>query len=606
MTVLALGKSGLRAAFFLVVVVFHAHAMAWGAPSQDQTRLLSQHPVWQALLHMNGTKSDLDDPRFVLSKPHFSALNELQATVDLLKSSPQEAACRFPARLTWLSAMVGQPMPAIDHCTDLQEFLARAPTDRLDLIFASESLGQPASMMGHSFLRLSGQRANGENVEHAVAFFTEAGGYNLPKLLVESMVLGKQGFFALSPFEEERQRYLLGEQRALWSYTLKLDPAQRRLIQLHLQELKQVELTYFFQSYNCATLLQHILGISGQLPPQRQWWTTPKDVVHAAGAANLIDYVSVEQPDGWIFKTLSNQVPQERLQSVMNHVRHGTTLHEPFDDQNPDDLLLIMAGVSYGKWLLQQAGTVDESDSIKTRIQSLATEESRFEHFSVNHAAALNPINHAGDSQISVRMRHRNGEQALIFDVLPASHFLHNDNRGYAQETELQLFGLSASLDKKGHWDLDEMVLYSMQSLAPYHGVLGGLSSKATIRWGDNPSQVLGSSKGWRASMALGRTWRVHHDVDVFVLAGSGLGRFDGKTWLPITAELGVVVREVGNLKTVISHEQRKEILNNPSIRQHTRITQSWHITPQFNAFARVNRSNVGRSEYEIGLSRLF
>lgn len=199
------------------------------------------------------------------------------------------------------------------HCSDLQEFFARAPADRLDLMFASEGLSQPATMIGHSFLRLTGQRANGEEVEHGVTFFTEAGGYNLPKLLVERMVLGKPGFFALSPFKEEWGRYLLSEQRALWSYTLKLDQDQIRLIQMHLQELKQVQLTYFFQSYNCATLLQHVLGLSGQLPPHQNWWSTPKDVVQAAAEAGLIESVSVEQPDQVLLMGIGCCNSQEKL-----------------------------------------------------------------------------------------------------------------------------------------------------------------------------------------------------------------------------------------------------------------------------------------------------
>lgn len=161
-------------------------------------------------------------------------------------------------------------------------------------------------------------------------------------------------------------------------------------------------------------------------------------------------------------------------------------------------------------------------------------------------------------------------------------------------------------MSESGRVRLDEMVLYSMQSLTPHHPDLGSLSSKATIRWGDNPSQIPGKSKGWRASMALGRTWRVHEDMDVFVMAGTGLGRFEGQTWLPMTAELGMVIREVGNMKTVFSHEQRKDLLNNPSIRHSTRITQSWHVTSSINGYAKIMRSNLSKIEYEIDLSRLF
>ena len=241
-------KSGFIAAFFLLVFCINTRA----ASSQDlverwmrlaDERLISQSSVWLSLLHSDGKKSAISDPGFLLSGRDFSPTHELRETLRFLYSGDLDRVCRFPARYVWLKAQLNLPDLSLSHCGDLQEFVAKAPSQTVSLVYASESLVQPASMMGHAFLKLSGELPDGAEVSHAITFFTEAEGYNLPKLFFESTAVGKQGFFALSPFEEELNRYLMKEQRKVWFYELRLDEATRQLIQYHLQELKQTELT---------------------------------------------------------------------------------------------------------------------------------------------------------------------------------------------------------------------------------------------------------------------------------------------------------------------------------------------------------------------------
>lgn len=51
-----------------------------------------------------------------------------------------------------------------DDCSDVREFRAKAPAEQISLVFASEDLARPASMMGHAFLELAGRARSGNEL----------------------------------------------------------------------------------------------------------------------------------------------------------------------------------------------------------------------------------------------------------------------------------------------------------------------------------------------------------------------------------------------------------------------------------------------------------
>ena len=270
-----LQKSGSAAFFALLIGLSNSQAQGLDRSSFAQkinASQLAKHPTWEALLHLDANQPQIKDPSFLLSDSTFSANAELLATLNFLYGAKTDAVCRFPARYLWLKDQLNLPALPLEKCADWVELSTRAPLDTLSLAFVSESVSLPASMMGHSFIKLAGHKFNGEYVEHAISFYTPAETYNLPKLYWESMVSGKDGVFALAPYQEVIKKYLDEEKRNVWTYDLDTSVNDRLLIQAHLLELKQTTLLYWFHSYNCATLLRNLIGITGRLSPNTQWW----------------------------------------------------------------------------------------------------------------------------------------------------------------------------------------------------------------------------------------------------------------------------------------------------------------------------------------------
>lgn len=593
-------KSGFRAALLLLGVMCLCINVA-----SAQEEHLSQSPVWLSLLHSDGVTSAISDPSFLLSGKSFSPRQELSETLSYLYSGDASHVCRFPARYLWLKSQLELPELSLSHCLDLQEFIEKAPSQQVSLVFASESLAQPASMMGHAFLKLSGQTSDGLEASHAITFFTESEGYNLPKLFIESTVLGKPGFFALSPFDDELNRYLKQEQRKVWFYDLRLDAATRQLIQYHLQELKQTKLVYFFQSYNCATLLRHVLSLSGSLPSSKDLWVSPKDVVKDVAQAGLVDGVSIDSPSGWMVRVLSDQMSADASQEVATKVKRGHLGDLHFDPNSDFDYLRFSLGQAYASYLQSE---YPNDSSIKQTVKDFSA-LALYPDKHLNTSVALNPVSSPPDSQIIFSTSGQGAKHRQRFTLLPASHWLMDNNNAYTQETELQLMGVSAFIDQNQRVGLDQFTLYKMQSYTPYNPMVGGVSSKFLVQWGGNPFQAPNAPKGWVLSSAVGRTYQVTKDVDLFSFLGLGFGSNKQHDNIPFTAEVGAIIREVGNMKTVVSYERRHDFFHRPLVKEQLQIDQSKYVTRNFTFFARLRQSLSGPiqfREWELGFKHLF
>ena len=212
------------------------------------------------LLHTQNQQRFIQDSQFYFSYHNFSLFNELTATLQAFAQptplNNQHPICRFPARFLWLQQQLSfqaADFPA-PSCKAYQTFQKKAPAQAVQLVFASENIVSPSSMMGHVFLKISGKNAAHRQVSYAITYFTPLDTLNIPKMMYQSFAGGLQGVFALQPYQLLKENYLNKEERNLWEYTLNLDTFQKQFLQAHIWELKAMKSDYFFVDYNCATV----------------------------------------------------------------------------------------------------------------------------------------------------------------------------------------------------------------------------------------------------------------------------------------------------------------------------------------------------------------
>jgi hypothetical protein len=307
---ISLFTGSLRASFLLSFLLSSSTLFAQVATTKDHLIRLAKHEQWLALLHIIDNQATIKDPQFLLSSPEFNPRDELYKTVELLSSETASlvSKCRFLARRQFIQ----QHSPiefSFDEsqCVGYQEFFKKAPADSVSIIYASENLTQPSSMLGHSMLAISGNNQKNEWVEHGISFFTELDTINLARILWDTLYQGKKAHYVIEPLAKSLNYYLRSEQRNIWQYKLALTQQEQSLLHKHLWELRDLEMDYYFRRNNCATFSFDVLRVvDPSLIDDRQGWVTPIDVVKAAQSSDMVAEVQVYPSSKWKVRMLTD------------------------------------------------------------------------------------------------------------------------------------------------------------------------------------------------------------------------------------------------------------------------------------------------------------
>ena len=516
---------------------------------------------WLALLHSDGTRSGLTGSGLLLIEPFQGGHAELVATWQLLyagdDASNSESRCRYPARYLLIEEAIHGPTPIdpLAHCASLIDFIERAPMDRLQLAFAGENLLSASSMMGHTMLVLEGRNRDGVVASHAVSFFTVIDSINLPRVIFESLITGKPGYFTLTPYAEKRDHYVNVEARNLWRLTLAASGAARRRLQAHLHELRTAKLRYDFDSFNCATLTANLLRVA--FPDTRfdgAMWTTPLDIMQAAAMAGLIESIDADLAPAWEYRMLRRQrADLDRTAKATASQRRHLELQL---DASVADYQASTGQLDAAHWAARMAAIQAQ--------QPPSTEPP------IPVDARLAPYNAPQDSQWRGGAGY-DGQQSLIsVGFLAAGHRLIDSSSHTFGEYDLRIGDIDIDCAlRDGHCRLQQLTIYSVASLLPYDRVVGGSSWNLALGAetqvdDDGARRTVPSLSG-----GLGHSLMLSRSVQLFAQGRGGVGYHLGRAFLYGGPVVGGVL-SVGNSAKLIATWQRDA---NP-LGQHQQVDQ--------------------------------
>lgn len=612
-----LKKGSFLASFFIVNLLWISSPLCaepefnpkMSIDTKEITKLAGS-PAWHALLHWDGRTHHINDQTFLLSHDNFSPENELFATLDYLYFGTSNPQCRFPARYLFLKKNLQLPELNIRVCNDLVEFENKAPIDQLYLVFASEDISRPTSMMGHVLIKISGSNDQEVKVEHAISFFTDIQGFNLTKIIYENMIYGKKGYFSLSPYQESLTRYNQLENRNLWEYELEGNDYTRQLIQYHFFELKQTNLVYLFKDYNCATLTQFIVAIAASdiASTRNIFGVTPTDVVKQAYNANLIKSVLLIPATRWKMRMLGDALDSGQKNLVkVSVLNNDISAIDALADEKTKYIAYTLAN-DYAK-LQEEARDITPHRKIELQ-EKIEAGKSSLGSFHIDLSEYKNPIKTPDDSQFVMgAFRYRDSNYMKI-SFLPSSHKLEDDNRQYFGETELTLgeVSIALSLDSNAIF-LDSFTLYGVSSLIPYNTFSGGISGR--FRMGMQQQIYRDWERHGQAYVegALGSTIAISSDINLYGLLGVGLASSRLDTYAEIAPEIGIVIKEVFNMKSII--RARRTIADSVEVPHidELSITQAFYLNSKWSVFFKVKRITIGalrEDEFALDVKQYF
>ncbi len=547
-----------RFIFLLLFIssLLHANSFAEKLIAEVQNKRLYQTKIWQNLTHSNDGFPSINDSSFLLSYPNFSLEKELIATIKAFrkpqKLNEKHAICQYPARFFWLQKELDfekKNFPIL-KCEKFDEYLAETNADNIALVFSSENVTNPSSMMGHTFFKISGKEPDGTNREHAVSFFTVIDTVNIPWLIIKSTMLGMQGFFSLSPYVEQLHSNLIIEERNIWAYDLDLSPDEKKLLYYHFWELKDVNLKYLFTGFNCATIIDDMLFFSSKkVTDTKRLWITPKDLVKETHKLGLIKSTKLIPSDKWYIKMLDEELNYKKkneIFEIFNDKKYERFLSFNFSEDKKQNILEKELITHYSHYLYDNKMISQEN------LKQIKQENADSDVIDLKNYKS--PIKTYDDSKLTVGYLRDNQENFLKFSFLPASNTLYGDNREYFSETSMKIFEINI-LANKDQVKLESLDLYSMKSLIPRDVFTKGISSQFELNYETHYDKNIDSYQAYNLSTGIGVTKKIGNDIFVYSLFNIGLAYGKSEFYSYLYPELGFMIYELLNMKTTIQYK---------------------------------------------------
>ncbi|MFP5491463.1 MAG: DUF4105 domain-containing protein [Bacteriovoracia bacterium] len=213
------------------------------------------------LLFVDG-KSLVQNQDFFLSQNgHLDALQELRATVKLIRKGDFSFACKFPGRFAYLAPKFGIN-PASIACENFRLWRESFEADGLSIMFASQYLENPASSFGHTYLKINSKKKSlylNKVISFAATVPKEVGA---AEYVWKGLMGGFPGIFNESPFYVLFQEYANMERRDIWEYELNLDSEETsQILAILFEVIHFAKFDYLFLTDNCSSLLIRLIDI---------------------------------------------------------------------------------------------------------------------------------------------------------------------------------------------------------------------------------------------------------------------------------------------------------------------------------------------------------
>jgi hypothetical protein len=478
-----------------------------------ETKLAGERE-WHLLLHyrknlFGGYTSEQDDPGFFMSPDgKTDPQAELDATLkqffseELVGRSKQTAQCAFIARYHWLRERLqfdDSRLPKM-ACERFDRWFNDFEAQSITLIFPSAFLNNPASMFGHTFLRID-QRGQTEQTRilaytiNYAAYVPPDAGIAYP---IRGMFGGYSGYFSTYPYYLKVQEYRDIENRDIWEYRLNFSEYQVRRLLMHSWEMGNASFDYFFFKENCS---YHLLALLDYADPSLHLtdeflvWTVPADTVRLiASKPGLVSGIAYRPSRSNVIRRKRESLPANEGELAHRITQDLGELTTP---------TFAQLGLAKQAFLLDLASDylryrVETTDSpppeLKERNRAILTARSQLRipspEFTVVPFAKQPELGHK-TSRASLGSGWRNDDTFEEISVRAGYHDLLDPEVGYTPDAQIELASISLRhYNRVDQTRVERATLANVMSLSPIDSVFHAPSWKInmgmnTIRFGD-------------------------------------------------------------------------------------------------------------------------
>ncbi len=475
---------------------------------QARQKNLATRQEWLNLLHYKpypyrpGWRSLADDPVF-FNAPNgkTDAEAELEATLASFFSTQAETdkiqnpQCRFIARYHWLKQELHFDLTRIPEqpCKRFYDWRASLNPYSITLVFPAAYLNNPASMYGHTLLRIDtkDQDEHTRLLAYSISYAANTDETSGLIFAVKGLFGGYPGVFSITPYYIKVREYSDIENRDVWEYQLTLTPEEIDRLLMHVWELGPVRFNYYFFDENCAYHLLSLLEVARpglELTDQFRWWAIPSDTVRAvAEQPGLLKRVVYRPANATVIRKRLAQMDASQGQLAKNIAEQRISptderVHELPVQGQAKVLELSYEYAEYQKATGQQPSTAKTSemrDLLLARSQlNVPPQKPEIPE------PPVRPDQGHKTARVGVGVGSRDGRRFEDIRIRPTYHDLMDDDGGYTRGAQIQFFDLMLRHyqgDKGAR--LEEFKPLDILSLSPRDEFFKPTSWKINLGW---------------------------------------------------------------------------------------------------------------------------
>jgi hypothetical protein len=435
-----------------------------------------------------GFKSTIDYEGFFFSPSgQTDPVLEQAATRQALRSGNPKVGphqldpqCVFPARSRFFLEEFGD-LPRTIVCDDFEHWRKNLKLQSVSLVFSSAYSGNPASMLGHTFLKLNLQNESGVSsplLDYGASFSALPEDDWAMAYFVKGLTGGYKGVFSLDPYYTHVMSYVYRENRDLWEYRLNLSSRELSLFLEHFWELYAgAYADYFFLDDNCSSMLLEVLDAvrpAAHLSANKNFIILPHETVKRVyeSTKNLsVTFIPSQKRQFLAFEARLSPAQRHRLTEIM-------------DDQNRefgDDVLVIDAAIAFVN--LQKSNTAEAKQGpLREREGRLLSRRAKFGNKSTDSVAiAADGPPHMIHPNRKLAVGIYSGEESGFY--LRSRYGLHDlldPGKGLPPYYHMIFFDLAATTDRSGAMQSMDFKIADVASLVPIKAFDVNLSWKGT------------------------------------------------------------------------------------------------------------------------------
>jgi len=498
----------------LIFCICFLEASSQEYKENEDSLKLSEQRYWQLLLHATNNVSEIDDSTFFLATDgKTNPKNELHATLDALfneeRLDDNSTACRFPARKAWLKEQLGIDDFVAVHCDEYDTTLKRLSPKSATLVFPAAHINSPASMFGHTFLRINSAYES-RLLSYAINYAADANPdeSNAVEFAIKGLFGGYFGRYSLLPYYDKLKEYRDTEQRDIWEYNLNLNEAEVLKMVEHIWELNGTHSYYYFFTENCSYNMLWLLELARPTLHLREYFSyqvIPMETVHAAHLENIIKDTTFRASKRTTLLKYESLIDEEYIHMPKELIHSRLKLEDIVQNR---------------QIALQQKQYILEASIEFLEYAFSRNKMSKEEYLEMFHAlskarAALgsgarldiqtppNPLNSHRAIRTTAGFGYQESSEVGFLGIRPAYHDLFDSNYGFLRGTQIEFGDILLSY-AQDELKVEKATILSIASIAQRSEFFDSFSWRTKFGW-DRDS--LDEKTNFMGSVGFGYSW---------------------------------------------------------------------------------------------------